>query len=108
MPDLRKAAVNGINLAYREQGSGPLVLLCHGWPETSYSWRHQTKVLATAGYRVIVPDMRGYGLSDVPPDVQDYTVFHIIGDLVALVASLGESRAILVGHDWGATVTWTA
>jgi pimeloyl-ACP methyl ester carboxylesterase len=100
--------VNGISLRVTEQGSGPLVLLCHGWPELAYSWRYQIPVLAAAGYHVVAPDMRGYGGSSVPHDVGDYGITDLVGDLVALVAALGSTRACVIGHDWGANVAWTA
>src|SRR3954462_9085132 len=89
---------------HAEQGAGPLVLLCHGWPELSYSWRHQMSALAAAGYRVVAPDMRGFGRSGAPPDVAAYTIFDTVGDVVALVKALGESKAVIIGHDWGAPV----
>lgn len=103
----RDVAVNGIKLQITEQGDGPLVLLCHGWPELAYSWRHQMPALAQAGYRVVAPDMRGYGGSSVPHDISDYAITDLVGDMVALVAALGETRACIVGHDWGANVAWS-
>jgi len=102
----RKLTVNGVDLAYLEQGAGPLVLLCHGWPELSYSWRRQIPALAAAGYRVVAPDMRGYGDSSAPAAVEAYSIFDLVGDMVALVGALGEGEAIVVGHDWGANVAW--
>jgi pimeloyl-ACP methyl ester carboxylesterase len=101
-------AVNGITFHVTEQGAGPLVLLCHGWPELAYSWRHQIPVLAQAGYRVVAPDMRGYGGSSIPDDKADYAITDLVGDMVGLVAALGETRAAIIGHDWGANVAWTA
>jgi len=98
----RTISANGIDLFVREQGNGPLVLLCHGWPELSYSWRHQIPALADAGFHVVAPDMRGYGQSSAPDDIGAYTVFDTVGDMVALVAALGEKQAVIVGHDWGA------
>ena len=80
----RHIAVNGITLHITEQGSGPLVLLCHGWPELAYSWRHQIPALARAGYHVVAPDMRGYGGSSVPHDVAAYAITDLVGDMVAL------------------------
>lgn len=102
----RDITVNGITLHLNEQGSGPLVLLCHGWPELAYSWRHQIPALAKAGYRVVAPDMRGYGGSSAPHEISAYTITQLVGDMVALVAALGETRACIVGHDWGASVAW--
>jgi pimeloyl-ACP methyl ester carboxylesterase len=101
-------AVNGIQMHIAEQGSGPLVVLCHGWPELWYSWRHQLPELARAGFRAVAPDMRGFGQTDAPADVKDYTIMHTVGDIVNLVHALGEPQAIVIGHDWGAPVAWTA
>lgn len=98
---------NGITLRIAEAGTGPLVLLAHGWPESWYSWRHQITMLADAGYHVVAPDMRGYGESDKPADVDDYDITHVAGDLVGILDALGEETATLVGHDWGAIVAWT-
>lgn len=97
-----------ISMNVIEQGKGPLVLLCHGFPETSYAWRHQVSALAGAGFRAIAPDMRGYGGTERPDAVDQYTVFHLVGDLVALLDALDEETAIIVGNDWGATVAWQA
>jgi pimeloyl-ACP methyl ester carboxylesterase len=99
---------NGIRMHVAEEGAGPLVLLCHGWPETWYSWRHQLKALAEAGYRAVAPDQRGYGRTDRPEAIDQYTLLHLVGDLVGLLDALGESNAVVVGHDWGAPVAWTA
>lgn len=100
---------NGITLRIAEMGeSGPLLLLAHGWPESWYSWRHQIVSLANAGYRVVAPDMRGFGESEAPPNVDDYDVIHTSADLVGILDALGEETAILVGHDWGAIVAWQA
>jgi pimeloyl-ACP methyl ester carboxylesterase len=100
--------VNGVRLHIAEQGQGPLVLLLHGWPESWYSWRHQFGPLVAAGYRVVAPDQRGYARSEQPPDVASYTLLHLVGDVIALIAELGEEQAVVVGHDWGALVAWTA
>ncbi len=107
-PEGRDIGVNGITLRITEMGEGPLVLLCHGWPELAHSWRHQIPALAAAGYRVVAPDMRGYGGSSVPHAVEAYGITDLVGDMVALVAALGESRACVIGHDWGANVAWSA
>lgn len=95
-----------ISMSVLEQGVGPLVLLCHGFPESAYAWRHQLSALAKAGFRGVAPDMRGYGETDCPEAIDAYTVFHIVGDMVALLDALGESTAVIVGNDWGATVAW--
>jgi pimeloyl-ACP methyl ester carboxylesterase len=104
----RTISANGIELFFLEQGQGPLVLLCHGWPELSYSWRHQIPAIAQAGFHVVAPDMRGFGKTSAPADVAAYSIFDTVGDMVALVAALGETQAIIVGHDWGAPVAWHA
>ena len=103
----RDIVANGIRLRVTEQGEGPLVLLCHGWPELAHSWRHQLLALAGAGYHAVAPDMRGYGGSDAPESMEAYSLLHLVGDMVGLVAALGEREAVVVGHDWGATVAWT-
>lgn len=108
MPSTRSISANGIELFLREQGQGPLVVLCHGWPELSYSWRHQIAAIADAGFHVVAPDMRGYGGSSAPADVNAYSIFDTVGDMVALVTALGEKQAVIVGHDWGAPVAWHA
>lgn len=104
----RQIGANGLEFHIAEQGSGPLVLLCHGFPESWYSWRHQIPILADAGYRVIAPDLRGYGGTEGPPERESYSIMDLVGDMVGLVAALGEKRAIIIGHDWGATVAWHA
>ncbi|MGO4715366.1 alpha/beta fold hydrolase [Bradyrhizobium sp. 2TAF24] len=108
MSSSRTLAVNGLEMFIRENGSGPLVLLCHGWPELSYSWRHQLTALADAGFRAVAPDMRGFGRTSAPVEIEAYTIFHLVGDMVALVAALGERQATIIGHDWGAPVAWHA
>lgn len=99
--------VNGINMHVAEIGQGPPILFLHGFPELWYTWRHQMLSLASNGYRAIAPDLRGYGDTDAPPSLTSYTVFHIVGDLVGLLDSLGLEQVFLVGHDWGATIAWT-
>lgn len=91
-----------------EAGNGPLVLLLHGFPEGWYSWRHQLTALAEAGYHAVAPDQRGYGRTERPADVRAYSMFHLAGDVVGLTQALGESNAVVVGHDWGGTVAWNA
>ena len=89
-----------------ECGSGPLVLLCHGFPESWYSWRHQLQALAEAGFRAVAPDMRGYGQTDRPEAIEQYTLLHLVGDMVGLLDALGADTAAIAGHDWGAPVAW--
>ena len=108
VPTQRMIETNGIRLNIAEQGEGPPVLLCHGFPESWYSWRHQIDALAAAGFRAIAPDMRGYGKSDAPEAVDPYTIFHLVGDLVGLLDALEIRSAVVVGHDWGATIAWQA
>jgi pimeloyl-ACP methyl ester carboxylesterase len=98
--------VNGITLSYLEAGEGPAILLCHGFPETSQSWRKQIPVLAAAGFRAIAPDLRGYGESSCPEASDVYTMFHIVGDLIGLMDALSIKHAVVVGNDWGASVAW--
>lgn len=104
----RLVETSTIRMNVVEEGDGPAVLLCHGFPETSYAWRHQVRALAEAGFRAIAPDMRGYGGSDKPEAVDEYSLLHIVGDMVALLDALGKEHAIIVGNDWGATVAWQA
>jgi pimeloyl-ACP methyl ester carboxylesterase len=101
-------ATNGISLHVTEQGDGPAVLFCHGFPDTAYTWRRQMKAVAAAGYRAVAPDMRGYGRSSAPADANLYTPLHTAGDLVGLLDALKLPSANLVGHDWGATHAWNA
>jgi|SRR5882724_7345801 len=103
----RSLNVNGIQMHIMEQGAGPLAICCHGWPELGYSWRHQIGALAAAGYRVVVPDMRGFGKTDAPQDIAQYTILHMVGDIVALVGALEQKQAVIIGHDWGAPVAWS-
>src|SRR4051794_16200167 len=107
-PTQRLIESNGIRLNIAEQGEGALVLLCHGFPESWYSWRHQIDALAAAGFRAVAPDMRGYGKSDRPEAIDQYTIFHLVGDLVGLLDALAAPTAVIVGHDWGASVALQA
>ena len=91
-----------------EQGEGPLVLFCHGFPETAHAWRHQIAAMAKAGFRAVAPDMRGYGHTESPSAIDEYTLIHLVGDMVALLDALGAETALIVGNDWGATVAWQA
>lgn len=99
---------NGIPIHFVEEGAGPLVILLHGFPYTWFEWRNQIAALAAAGYRVVAPDIRGFGQSGRPAGVENYTVLHCAGDVVALLAQLGEPQAVLVGHDLGAWVAAAA
>jgi pimeloyl-ACP methyl ester carboxylesterase len=109
MPPLQFATTNGIRMGYYAAGphTDPVpMVLCHGWPEIAFSWRHQIKALSEAGLRVIAPDQRGYGATDRPDDVAAYDLEHLTADLVGLLDRLGIARAIFVGHDWGGLVAW--
>ena len=99
--------VNGLSFHVVDEGSGPPVLLLHGFPDSSALWRHQIPALVDAGHRVIAPDLRGFGASDRPEGVAQYTMPLLIGDLVGILDALGEQRADVVGHDWGAGIGWT-
>jgi pimeloyl-ACP methyl ester carboxylesterase len=100
------AETNGIRMHYVEQGAGPAVLLLHGFPELWYSWRHQLPALASAGFRAIAPDLRGYGETDKPHGVRDYDIHHLRADLAGLLDFLAIERAAVVGHDWGSIIAW--
>jgi pimeloyl-ACP methyl ester carboxylesterase len=103
----RTVRTNGVDLHVVEAGTdGPLVVLAHGFPELSYSWRHQIPALAAAGCRVIAPDQRGYGRSSRPEAIEDYDIHHLTDDLLGLLDDVGEERAVFVGHDWGSMVVW--
>lgn len=104
----RTIHTNGITMHIAEAGSGPLVVLCHGWPESWYSWRHQLVALAEAGFHAVAPDQRGYGQTDKPAAIDQYTQLHLVGDIVGLLDALGEETAVIVGHDWGAPVAWNS
>jgi pimeloyl-ACP methyl ester carboxylesterase len=105
---LHMLEVGGLRMRVASQGSGPLVLLCHGFPELWLSWRQQMAALANAGFRAVAPDMRGYGGTDAPTEVERYTMLHLVGDMVGLVKALGETQAVIIGHDWGAPVAWNS
>lgn len=108
-PEPILVSVNGVELEVFEAGrenAGKPIVLCHGWPEHAFSWRHQMPALAAAGYHVIVPNQRGYGNSSRPSEVTAYDIAHLTGDLVGLLDHYGYEDAIFVGHDWGAMVVW--
>jgi pimeloyl-ACP methyl ester carboxylesterase len=98
--------VNGIAVHTVSVGHGPLVVFCHGFPESWYSWRHQLPAVAEAGFRAMALDMRGYGGTSAPAAVDAYSMSHIVGDVVGVVAATGAEQAVVVGHDWGAMVAW--
>jgi pimeloyl-ACP methyl ester carboxylesterase len=104
----RHVTTRGLRMHIAEAGSGPLVLLLHGFPECWYSWRHQLVALAQAGYHAVAPDQRGYCRTGGPEAVDEYTILHLTGDVVALLDALGEQQAVVAGHDWGAPVAWHA
>ena len=104
----RTVETNGIRMHLTEAGSGPLVVLCHGFPESSYSWRHQLMALAEAGFRAVAPDMRGYGQTERPGAIDQYTLLHHVGDMVGLLDALGAEQGVIAGHDWGGPVAWHA
>jgi pimeloyl-ACP methyl ester carboxylesterase len=97
---------NGISLYVEERGEGTPVLMLHGWPDSARLWRHQVPVLAGRGYRVITPDLRGFGRSEQPAEVRSYSLRNVVGDITALLDQLGVPAAHVVGHDWGAAVAW--
>ncbi|HTO40568.1 MAG TPA: alpha/beta hydrolase, partial [Rhizomicrobium sp.] len=107
-PDPTMVKTNGIDMAVYEAGpkDGFPVVLCHGFPELAFSWRHQLPALAAAGYRVIAPDQRGYGRTSRPDAVEAYDMVHLTGDLVGMLDALGLRQAVFVGHDWGGLVVW--
>lgn len=103
----RRIATNGIELNIAEQGTGPLVIMCHGFPESWFSWRHQFKPLAEAGYHAVAPDMRGYGDSDKPHEITAYNQVEVVNDIIGLIPALGYENAVVFGHDWGAPTAWS-
>src|SRR5436190_6811338 len=102
----RRLQANDIGMHLAEAGNGPLVLLIHGWPELWYSWRHQLPVLAAAGCHAVAPDLRGYGETDLSEADESYSVANLSADIVGLLDALGAEQAVLVGHDWGANISW--
>ena len=103
---MSRVDVNGVGIEYQVTGQGRPVVLLHGFPDSGRLWRHQVTALAEAGFRVIVPDLRGYGLSDKPDSVEAYSLPVLAGDVMAVLADAGAERAHVVGHDWGAALAW--
>jgi pimeloyl-ACP methyl ester carboxylesterase len=101
-----KIATNDVRLRCVVEGDGPLAIMVHGWPESWYSWRHQIEPVCQAGYRVVVPEVRGYGDSDAPEPIEAYDMENLIGDVLGLIDHFGEKQAVLIGHDWGAPIVW--
>ena len=105
--NFRQITANGLDFRIAVAGdSGPLMLLAHGWPESWYNWRHQLSFFSQRGFRVVAPDMRGYGSTDAPDAVEAYDIKILAADMVGILDALGEERAIMVGHDWGSIVAW--
>jgi len=102
----RRVQGDGVELDVLDEGAGPPVLLVHGFPDSSYLWRHQVAALTGSGLRAIAPDMRGFGASDRPGAVEEYRLGRAVADLVAVLDAAGVERARVVGHDWGAAVAW--
>ncbi len=102
----RFVETNNIRMHIAEKGKGPLVIMCHGFPESWYTWRQQLVALGEAGFHVVAPDQRGYGQTDGPEPIEAYNIFQLTGDMVGLVKALGEEKAFIIGHDWGAVVAW--
>ena len=100
------AEVNGVKLHWAEQGSGPLVVLLHGFPEFWYSWRHQLPALAAAGFHAVAVDLRGYNGSEKPRDVDAYRISTVAEDIAALIRHFGGGPAVVFGHDWGGVAAW--
>ncbi len=107
-PAGRPLSVGDVHLHTYELGEGPTVVMVHGFPELAYSWRHQLPYLAAAGYRAVAYDLRGYGRSSKPEDVEAYALERLTADLTGLLDALAVERAVVVGHDWGSIVAWTA
>ena len=106
-PNAETIKTNEVKLEVFHKGQGSPIVLCHGWPEHAYSWRHQIDPLVEAGYHVIIPNQRGYGNSSIPEEIEDYDIAHLTGDLLGLLDHFGYEEAIFIGHDWGATVSYT-
>ena len=108
MPTPKMVKTNGIDMAVYEAGpkDGVPVVLCHGFPELAFSWRYQIKALGDAGFHVLAPDQRGYGLTSRPEKIEDYDMKHLTGDLAGMLDAFGIDKAVFVGHDWGGMVVW--
>jgi pimeloyl-ACP methyl ester carboxylesterase len=107
MSNLHYVESNGINMAVYEQGSGPAIVFCHGFPELALSWRNQMAAVADAGFHAIAPDQRGYGLTGGPDDLSEYGMDVFCADLIGILDAKGIDKAVFVGHDWGGIAVWT-
>ena len=105
-PPAQRISTNGIELSVHGAGEGAPIVLCHGWPEIAYSWRHQVSPLVDAGYHVLLPNQRGYSDSDAPEAVEAYDIDNLCKDVLGLLDHFGYEKAMFVGHDWGAIVVW--
>ena len=105
-PGARGSTIPEVTLSVHDAGAGPAVVLCHGFPELAFSWRHQVEALSEAGFRVIAPDQRGYGASDSPAGIRSFDLEHLTSDLAGLLDALEIERAVFAGHDWGGFVAW--
>jgi pimeloyl-ACP methyl ester carboxylesterase len=103
---MRRIIGDGVELSVLDEGDGPAVLLLHGFPDSARLWRHQIPTLTDAGFRVVAPDLRGFGASGKPTEVSDYRIGRSVADMVAVLDALEIERAHVVGHDWGAGVAW--
>jgi pimeloyl-ACP methyl ester carboxylesterase len=107
MPNFRQVQVGEVALRVALQGGGPLVVMVHGFPESWYSWRHQMGPIGAAGFTACAIDVRGYGGSDKPHEVEAYSLEHLSGDVAGLIAALSPDKpAVVIGHDWGAPIAW--
>src|SRR5207302_8914290 len=104
----RQIRANGLSMHVAEAGDGFPVVMCHGFPELWYSWRHRIRALSKAGFRAIAPDMRGYGDTDRPEPVEAYTQKQIVADIVGMLDALALKKCVIVGHDWGGMTAWNA
>ena len=106
-PNAETIKTNGVKLEVFHKGQGSPIVLCHGWPEHAYSWRHQIPAVASAGYHAVAMDMRGYGKSDKPSDIEAYNQVEVTKDVIELIQALGHSSAVVFGHDWGGPTAWS-
>ena len=106
LPAPTMVPTNGINMAVYEQGTGPAVIFCHGFPELAFSWRNQLSAVAEAGFHALAPDQRGFGMTGGPEDPMQYDMGIFCADLVGMMDAKGIDKAVFIGHDWGGAVVW--